>query len=327
MTQELIALVGQYGLLLIFISVLVEQIGIPVPSMPILIVAGALSAAGQLPWIGIIPVALVGCLLPDLIWYWAGRRFGARVIRTLCRVSLSPDSCIHRSELQFQRWRGWSLLVAKFVPGLSVVAPPLVGALGLRLRAFVMLDGLGSLLWIGFSIGLGYAFSGQIAGLLDKADDIGTLVLEIVAALIVLYIAVKWWRRRQAQIALRMKRFTVAELHRAVSRGRAPLILDVRSPVARELDPRAIPGALLADTDDLLNSLRGVPFGREIVSYCNCPNEATAAKVAKSLIAAGYCHARPLLGGLDAWEQAGFPVQRLPEIVEPWPNAQAHAHE
>ena len=295
--------------------------------MPILIVAGALSAAGQLPWIGIILVALVGCLLPDLIWYWAGRRFGARVIRTLCRVSLSPDSCIHRSELQFQRWRGWSLLVVKFVPGLSVVARPLVGAFGLRLRAFVILDGVGSLLWIGFSIGLGYAFSGQIARLLDKVGDVGTLIGEIVAALIALYIAIKWWRRRQAQIALRMTRSTVAELHHAVSRGRAPLILDVRSPVARELDPRAIPGALLADTDDLLNSLRGVPFGREIVSYCNCPNEATVAKVAKSLIAAGYRHARPLLGGLDAWEQAGFPVQRLPEIVEPWPNAQAHAHE
>ena len=326
MSYDLITLVDHYGLLLIFIGVLIEQIGIPVPSMPILIVAGALSAAGQLPWIGIVLVALVGCLLPDLIWYWTGRRFGVRVIRALCRVSLSPDSCVHRSELQFQRWRDWALLLAKFVPGLSVVAPPLVGALGLRLRAFVMLDGLGSLLWIGFSTALGYAFSRQI-GLLDKVGDFGTLVLVIVAALLVLYMVVKWWRRRQAQIALRMTRFTVARLHHAVAGGHAPLILDVRSPVARDLDPRAIPGALLADTDDLFNSLRGVPFGREIVSYCNCPNEATAAKVAKFLIAAGYRHARPLLGGLDAWEKAGFPVRRLREITGPWPNVQAHARE
>lgn len=327
MTHDLIILVDHYGLLLIFIGVLVEQIGIPVPSMLILIVAGALSAAGQLPWIGIVLVSLVGSLLPDLIWYWTGRRFGVRVIRALCRVSLSPDSCVHQSELQFQRWRGWALLLAKFVPGVSVVAPPLAGALGLQLRAFVLLDGLGSLLWIGFSTALGYAFSRQIDGLLAKVGDFGTVVFAVAIALLVLYMTVKWWRRQQAQGSLRMTRTTVEELHHALARGHAPLILDVRSSVARELEPRAIPGALLADIDAPLNSLRGVSFEREIVSYCDCPNEATAAKVANSLIAAGYRHARPLLGGLDAWEKAGFPVQRLPEIIGPRPNAQAHAHE
>jgi len=313
MADEFIVLIAQHGLLLVFLGVLVDQAGVPVPALPILVVAGALAASGEISLVGIVAVGLAGSLLPDLVWYWVGRRFGTRMMRTVCRISLSPDSCVHQSELHFERWRGRSLLIAKFVPGLSIVAPPLVGALGLRLRTFVILDGLGALIWIGVAVGLGFAFSPQIDHLLSILARAGTLAFELALGLLALYVFAKWWRRRRLLVALRMARITVAELDQAISGGHAPLIIDVRSQTSRQLDPRMIDSALSADLGHIDRALRGVPFDRELVIYCNCPNEASSARAAKSLIARGYHHVRPLRGGLAAWTAAGHAVQRLPQ--------------
>ena len=312
MAVELIALIAQYGLLVVFFNVLVEQAGVPVPAVPTLIVAGALASSGRLPVAGVVLAALLACLLSDLAWYWAGRRFGAGVMRTLCRISLSPDSCVKQSELRFQRWRGRMLLVAKFVPGLSTVAPPLVGAMGLRAGAFVLLDGIGSLLWVGAAVGLGVGFAAQVDRVLGALAQAGTLAMELLLALLLFYIALKWWQRRRLLVALRMARITVDELNAEIEAGSNPVVVDVRSQAARLLDTRVIPGALLADLDRLESALAGVPPERELVVYCSCPNEVSAAKAAKLLMGLGHRRVRPLLGGLDAWDAAGYGIQRLP---------------
>ena len=312
MAHQIIELIAQYGLLLVFFNVLVEQTGVPVPAVPTMIVAGALSANGKLPLAGVVLAALVACLLSDLLWYWAGRRFGAGVMRTICRISLSPDSCVKQSELRFQRWRGRVLLIAKFVPGLSTVAPPLVGAMGLRAGSFVLLDGLGSLLWVGVAVGLGYAFAAQIDDLLDAMASAGTVAFELLLVLLALYIAAKWWQRRRLLVALRMARISVDELNQSIADGQNPVVVDVRSQAARLLDTRIIPGALLADLDQVTRALQDIPPDRELVIYCICPNEVSAAKAAKLLMALGYRRVRPLLGGLDAWDSAGYAIERLP---------------
>lgn len=311
MAHEIVALIAQYGLVLVFLNVLAEQAGAPIPAVPTLVVAGALAAAGRLPLAGIVLAALVACLLSDLAWYLAGRRFGAGVMRTLCRVSLSPDSCVKQSELRFLRWRGQVLLVAKFVPGLSTVAPPLVGAMGLRPRAFVLLDGLGSLLWAGVAVGLGYAFAGGVDRVLAAMASAGTVALGLAAGLLALYILGKWWRRQRLLHSLRMARITVDELSRAIEAGLAPVVVDVRSVANRQLDTRVIPGALLADFGGIDQVLHEVPLDRELVIYCNCPNEVSAARAAKVLMERGYRHVRPLLGGLDAWDAAGYAIERF----------------
>jgi membrane protein DedA with SNARE-associated domain/rhodanese-related sulfurtransferase len=311
MAHQIIELIAQYGLLLVFFNVLVEQAGVPVPAVPTMIVAGALSANGKLPLAGVVLAALLACLLSDLLWYWAGRRFGSGVMRTICRISLSPDSCVKQSELRFQRWRGRVLLIAKFVPGLSTVAPPLVGAMGLRAGTFVLLDGLGSLLWVGVAVGLGYAFAAQIDDLLDAMASAGTVAFELLLVLLALYIAAKWWQRRRLLIALRMARISVDELNQSIADGQNPVVVDVRSQAARLLDTRIIPGALLADLDRVTQALQDIPPDRELVIYCSCPNEVSAAKAAKLLMAIGYRNVRPLLGGLDAWDAAGYMVERL----------------
>lgn len=312
MAHDIILLLTQYGLLLVFLNVLIEQVGVPVPAVPTLIVASALAANGQLSLSGVVGVALLACLLGDLLWYEAGRRFGGGVMRVLCRISLSPDSCVRQSEIRFQRWRGGMLLVAKFVPGLSTVAPPLVGAMGLPRFTFVLLDGLGSLLWIAVAAVLGYAFASQIDALLSMLANAGTIALELLAALLMLYIAVKWWQRQRLLHALRMARITADELNHAMADGDAPVVVDVRSAPGRALDSRIIPGALLADPTSIGQVVRGIPPDSELVIYCNCPNEASAAAAARLLMAAGYRRVRPLLGGLDAWAAAGYPVDRLP---------------
>jgi membrane protein DedA with SNARE-associated domain len=137
MAHEIFVLLGEYGLLLVFLNVLVTQLGMPLPAVLTLVVAGALTASGQLSLPAVLLVAVLACLIGDTLWYGAGRRYGGHVMRALCRISLAPDSCVHRSELQFQRWRGRVLLIAKFVPGLSTVAPPLVGAMGLGFLGFL----------------------------------------------------------------------------------------------------------------------------------------------------------------------------------------------
>ncbi|GAA0889842.1 VTT domain-containing protein [Rhodanobacter soli] len=312
MAHEIIALIAQYGVLLVFLNVLVTQLGAPVPAVPTLVVAGALAAGGQVPVVGVLLVTVVACLLSDTLWYAAGRRYGAGVMRLLCRISLSPDSCVQRSELQFQRWRGQVLLIAKFVPGLATVAPPLVGAMGLPLPRFAFFDGLGSLLWAAVAVGLGYAFAAQIDDLLAAIADAGTLALEVLLGLLALYVVARWWQRQRLLRTLRMARITVEELERALKSEPAPVVLDARAEGSRLLDARMLPGALLLDDRGINRSVHDIPFDRELVVYCNCPNEVSAAKVAKVLIAQGYRRVRPLLGGLEAWDAAGYPVDRLP---------------
>jgi len=311
MAQHIIELIAQYGLLLVFLNVLLEQAGVPVPAVPTLVVSGALAAIDRLPLPQLLGVAILACLLGDLAWYMAGRRFGSRVMRTICRISLSPDSCVKTSELRFQRWRGMLLLVSKFVPGLSTVAPPMAGAMGLTPAAFVLMDGLGSLLWAGLAIGIGYAFSAQIDTLLASLASAGTVAGEVVLALLAAYIALKWWQRRRLLHSLEMARITVTELNNALAEGRGPLVVDIRGMANRIVDTRTIPGAILADLAGLDELVKEVPTDREMVIYCTCPNEISAARAALILSQRGYRRVRPLLGGLDAWADAGYPVQEL----------------
>jgi membrane protein DedA with SNARE-associated domain/rhodanese-related sulfurtransferase len=324
-THAMVELIAQYGLLLVFLNVLAEQAGAPIPAVPTLVVAGALASAGRLPLGGLVLSALVACLIADLAWYWAGRHFGAAVMRTLCRISLSPDSCVKQSELRFERWRGRILLVAKFVPGLSTVAPPLAGAMRLGPWVFAWMDGVGSLLWIGVVVGLGYSFAHQIDRVLFALASAGAVAIECIVAALIAYVLVKWWQRRKLLLSLRLARITVDELHQLMLEERTPVVVDVRSQAARVVDARVIPGALMIDLRSVEQQLVQVPIDREVVIYCSCPNEVSAAKAAKGLMMLGYRRVRPLLGGLDAWADAGYQVEQL-ALPDELRDAPGHVH-
>lgn len=310
MTQELLLTLSQYGLAVVALNVLLNQIGLPVPVVPTLIVAGAIAVGGKLPVPALFSVSVAACLIADCGWYWVGQRYGIRVLKTLCRISLEPDSCVSQTQVRFERWGVNSLVIAKFVPGLSTIAPPMAGAMRIGWPRFVFLSILAASLWVGAGLGAGMLFSAQIERLLAYLDRIGSIALLIALTLLAAYVAYKWWERRRFYKMLRMARISVPELYALIQQGAQPLIIDVRSPTARALEPHWIPGALAISLPDVGLHLQDLPRDRDIILYCTCPSEASAARVAKILMNHGFKKVRPLLGGLDAWRAAGHAVAR-----------------
>src|SRR5438094_4195575 len=282
--QELVDLIAQYGLLLVFINVLVEQIGLPVPAVPTLVVAGALAAAGELSAAAVFGVAVLACFIGDGLWFAGGRIYGRRVMSLLCRISLSPDSCVRQSEYHFERWGRSALVVSTFIPGLSTVTPPLAGAMRMGWPSFVLLNGIGIALWAALPIAAGMLFHDQIGRVIERLEGYGTAAIILRGALLAAYVAFKWWERRRFYRALRLARITVEDLRRLIEGGKQPVVVDVRSEVARKADARFIPGALFMGAEEVDARLRELPKDRDIVFYCTCPNEASAAQVAKKLI-------------------------------------------
>jgi membrane protein DedA with SNARE-associated domain/rhodanese-related sulfurtransferase len=308
MTQQLILGIGQYGLIIVVVNVLLDQIGLPVPAVPTLIVAGAIGADGHMPLLALFIGSVMACLLADSGWYLIGQRYGIRVLKTLCRISLEPDSCVSQTQSRFERWGINSLVVAKFIPGLAIIAPPLAGAMRIGWLRFIFLSTCGAALWVGTGLAAGIVFKSQIARLLEHLSAVGSIAAVGVVTALAAYIGYKWWERSRFYKMLRMARISVADLYQLIQAGATPLIVDVRSFTARALEPRWIPGALHVPLQDVGSHLKDLPRDREIILYCTCPSEATAAQVAKILMNHGFKRVRPLHGGLDAWIAAGYAV-------------------
>ena len=300
-----------FGLSVVFLNVLLEQLGAPVPAIPTLIVAGALAADGRLPGAALCALAVSACLIGDSAWYLAGRVYGARVMKLLCQVSLTPDICVSQTQTSFERWGAKALVVAKFVPGLSMIAPPLAGATRMRYLRFAGFSVLGSSLWVGTALLVGVLLKPQILPLLPRLAGVGGAGLAILLVLLGAYVGFKWWERRRFYAALEMARISVDELHAQMSGAAAPVIVDVRSPTAQGLELRRIPGALHVPMHEVERHMGELSRDREIILYCNCPNEASAAQAARVLLNHGFRRVRPLRGGLDAWIAAGYAVEEI----------------
>jgi membrane protein DedA with SNARE-associated domain/rhodanese-related sulfurtransferase len=301
--DTLIRLIAEYGLLAVFVNILVQQLGAPVPGYPLLMVTGALAARGELDVLALLGTAVVACVIADSVWYAIGQRAGRRVLRTLCRISLSPDGCVRQTESIYTRFGSPSLLVAKFVPGFASVATALAGAMRIRRGAFLLFDGLGALLWVGVGLSLGWLFAPAIEQIIGTLAQFGKWGLMLVALAAALFVAAKWWQRHRFNVQLRMARVTVDALGELLDRGERPLIVDVRSQIARE-DGR-IPGAIASLGDELAPELVAHPKEALIVVYCACPNDASAVLAARKLLERGFRNVRPLAGGIDAWTAAG----------------------
>jgi membrane protein DedA with SNARE-associated domain/rhodanese-related sulfurtransferase len=293
----------------VFGNVLAEQAGVPVPAYPTLIIAGAYLTGGDYAVVSLVLVGALAAVIADTFWYLAGRRFGTRVLRTLCRISLSPDSCVRQTESIFERFGPASMVFAKFVPGFASVATALAGALGLHYWKFVLFDLVGSVLWVGVAVAIGYLFRDAIGDALETLQSLGKWGLVLVAAAFAAWIATKWWRRILFIRQLRMDRVTVDELKTLLDANEVGVILDVRSALSQAASGR-IPGARRVDIKKIAEGLDGVPTDGEVIVYCACPNEASAVKVAEKLRAAGFKRVRPLHGGIDAWIEAGLDVER-----------------
>lgn len=266
--EQMTSMLAHYGLAFVFLNVFLVQAGAPVPAVPTLMLAGALAAGGGLSLPVIIMVSVVASLLGDLIWYGAGRIYGFRVLQLLCRISISPDSCVRQTETRFQRWGAGSLIAAKFIPGFATVAPPLAGALRVKLAPFLVYSAISAALWSGLAAGAGMLFARQIDWALAQLARMGGYALMLIAAALALFIAFKWWERLRFFKALRMARISVEDLYRLMQEGHAPIVVDVRSVSAREMDPRRIPGSIAVDIDNLDANLADLLPDRDIILYC-----------------------------------------------------------
>jgi membrane protein DedA with SNARE-associated domain len=306
-------------------AVFVEQVGAPLPAAPWLFAAGALVGAGKMNGMVALGAAAFGSLLADTVWFYLGRYYGSRLLGLLCRISLTPDSCVRRTQNVFTRYGMRGVVAAKFIPGLSTLAPPLAGSSGVGAPRFLLFDGMGSLLYVGCFLLVGVLFSRQLEQIMAALASLGSNALGLVVGLAALYIAYKYFQRHRLLRELRIARITVDELHQKLEAGENPMILDLRPLSELELDPSLIRGALHMTMEEVEHRQREIPRDRDIILYCSCPNEVTSARVALLLRRNGITRVRPLLGGIDAWRERNYPTD--PRVVGATGDLTAHSEE
>ncbi|MDE3104833.1 MAG: VTT domain-containing protein [Acidobacteriota bacterium] len=307
-----------YAMLILFVWVLLEQLGLPIPSIPVLVAAGTLSATHQVSATLALGVALVACLLADSLWYLLGRSYGHRVLQVLCRFSFEASTCVARTEDYFSRRGPVTLVIAKFVPGLSTVAAPIAGQTGMEFPRFLVWDLAGSILWAEVWIVAGRFFG----DLVERSAPLFHMLSHFALALFVLGVVVmlgyRIWKQRRFLLEVQRLRLEPGELmqmmQQAVQNGEpAPYIVDLRHPLDYLPDPRVLPGAVRIGPAVLTEHHQKIPRDREVILYCTCPSEETSAKVAMQLHKLGIYRVRPLRGGFDGWKTAGYPLEEYQE--------------
>ena len=268
----------------------------------------------KMNWLLALGAAASSSLLADLMWFYLGRNYGNRVLGFLCRISLEPDSCARRTQNLFVRHGMKGLVVAKFIPGLSTLAPPLAGSTGVTVPRFLFFDGLSSVLHGGCFILVGVLFSQQLEQVINALAGLGRSAFGVLAGLVALYIAYRYFQRHRLLRELRIARITVDELHQKQEAGENPIILDLRPRIELEQNPSLIRGALHMSMEEVERRQHEIPRDRDVILYCSCPNEVSSARVALALRRNGISRVRPLLGGIDAWRERNYPTE--PRVAE-----------
>lgn len=286
----------------VFTNVLMQQAGLPVPAVPTLLIAGSLA----LSWGGlgqVLAAAVLASLLADWGWYLAGRAFGYRVLSSLCRLSINPGSCVSETEDRFMRWGAGSLVVAKFVPGFSIVAPPIAGALRMRLPSFIGAACLGALLWAGVALLGGWLLRDHVQAVIQQLDGHGTEAITLAACAFAAWLGWKFWQKQRFERLSRIPHTTPAELLAALALPEPPLLLDLRN-AAMAAGAQRLPGAVPVRVEALREASAAWPKDQPLVTMCACPADATAIQAAHLLTQWGYTNVHPLKGGYDAWMAA-----------------------
>lgn len=310
--ESLIAFLAQYGLLAVFVGVFAEQAGAPIPAFPLLMLAGMQAHDQSTYAVLVLLVVTVASTIADYLWFWGGRRYGPRVLSLLCKLAISPDSCVRQNHVSFARYGVATLVIAKFVPGLSTLARPMAGALGMSTRSFMIFNLAGTVLWAGSGIVLGIVFHQQIRQVLHRLEEMGWLALIVLVVLLGSYIAFRLWCRiRLSRMKTKLAHVSPAELAELLEKETEIAILDVQSPALQNIRSHRIRGAIHLDLASLRKKRSLPDFSTQafVVVYCSCPNDVSAVKAAYMLGRHGV-KASVLTGGIDAWVQSGLPFEQ-----------------
>lgn len=306
----------RYGYLVLFAWVLVEQLGLPLPSTPVLLLAGTLSATHGMRLSVILVVVLAGSLIADSVWFNLGERYGGKVTRWICKFSLEAASCVRKTEDMLTRRGSEALLVAKFVPGLNTMAAPLAGQSKMRYRDFLLYDTAGTLLWATSFVLVGKFFGDAIRRNESLLDWMGRSALALVALLVIGLIVYRIVRQQRFLRQIRTLRLEPEQLKKMLDNGENVYIVDLRHPLDFLPDPRTLPGAVRLMPNQLIERSGEIPRDRDIIVFCTCPSEATSAKVALTMRRLGIERIRPLRGGVEGWKDLGYPLVD----IDPVPN-------
>ena len=310
--------IASWGSAAVFVNVLATRLGAPLPAIPMLIFAGSAVAAGMLPFSHVLCAAVLGALIGDFVWFSAGRIYGRRLTDFFSRMSLSFDAGVRTTRALFERFGVAIVAVAKFVPGLALITPPLMGTTPISPIAFVAWDASGTVVWASFWLLGGALFERQLAMLLMALRPYGGSILDVFAGAAVLYLTYRYLLRWRFRRWLRRRVVTPRKLDDMMRSDRPPLIIDARAESDRDAESYRIPGALLLDPD-LLDNIDTARRASAIVVYCACLSDATVRKVCRRLRGKGFSNVRTLYGGLDEWVRRGYAVEPLP------PDASAFA--
>jgi membrane protein DedA with SNARE-associated domain/rhodanese-related sulfurtransferase len=305
-----------YGYLLLYAWVLVEQLGIPLPATPILLAAGALSAEGQISFSLALSSGVFAALSADISWFLIGRRYGHHVLRVLCKLSMEPTICVRRTQDSFGRRREVTLMIAKFVPGLATLAPPVAGQNGMSIGRFLLFDGIGATAWVAALLTIGRLFGDALKRDPSLLNWAGRFSGALVLLAVLIFFAGRVIRRRMVLKGLVAARLEPQELKKQLDAGEPVYIVDLRHPLELLPDPFTLPGALHISPEALAQRHGEIPRDRDIVLFCTCPSEATAAKTAMTLHKLGIDRVRPLRGGYDEWKRLGFPLDAV-QLAKP----------
>jgi len=306
-----LSVLEHYGVAILPALAVAEQLGVPLPAMPALLAVGALAAHGRISISLVLGAISLAALATDFAWYELGRRRGSRVLTNLCRLSVEPDSCMRRAERVFARHGLRSMLVAKFVPGLSTVMPPLAGVFAVTRGRFALYDLAGVLLWAGTWLALGYFFSDAIVSIAARATALGRMLGLVIVAALAGYLLVKYGRRHLSLRKLHPVRVSPEALKGWLDAGKDVTIIDLRTRPEVTATPYAIPGSRWLAASALDEHEVVFLRSRDVVLYCASPSDATSARVALELTRSGITRVRPLEGGLAGWMALNFPVSAV----------------
>lgn len=289
----------QDAVTVVFLNVLLQQLGLPVPAVPTLLLAGSLVLTpGMLG--KVLAAAIAASVVADWLWYWSGKLFGYRVLAGLCKLSINPSSCVSQTEARFIRWGMSSLILAKFIPGFSTVAPPIAGALRMNQPLFLLAAGAGAGLWAGLALGAGWVLQDTVQAAIAILDRNAGRAALLVVALLAVWLGWKLWQKYRFRKFCAVPHITPSELLAAMADAQPPLLLDLRgATMVAETGP--LPGAIVAEHDRLAEAVGDWPKDRPIVTLCACPEDAGAVQAARHLLNDGYLSVRPLQGGYEAW--------------------------
>jgi len=298
----------KYGYWILFLWVLIEQLGVPIPSTPILLTAGTLSATHKMSFPLVLVAVVLGSLISDSVWYLMGKKYGGAVVKLLCRLSMESSTCVRKTESYFGKRGAGALVVAKFIPGLGSVAAPIAGQIGMAYRLFAVYDIAGILLWaVTFTLG-GRFFGDFLKHHPDAFDWVARFGFLLFVLLLLAFFVYRFFRQRAFIREIRLARVDPRELKQMLDRDQPVYIVDLRHPLDYLPDPRTLPGAVLLSPDKLVAHAAEIPRDRDVVLFCTCPSEATAAKMALTIRKLGVYRVRPLLGGFDEWKRLGYPL-------------------